>query len=176
MVLEIKDIDEYQKVINGDKIVIDWFATWCGPCKAISPAFAKMESEFPHVSFVKVDIDEIPEAAEEADISSMPTFHVYKYGQKIDEVVGAVPAKLRELIQKHNVVLPPRSQESSTAVSSAVAETVTATEVSDAQPAVSDSERIVALEKEVKKLKERLLALEDRFADGNDSKKRKLDN
>ncbi|TPX77084.1 hypothetical protein CcCBS67573_g01634 [Chytriomyces confervae] len=78
----------------------DWFATWCGPCKVISPVFAEMAKEYTNLVFVKVDVDEVPEAAEGAGIRAMPTFQFYKSGKKIDELVGANAGKLRELIAK----------------------------------------------------------------------------
>ncbi|ORY49825.1 thioredoxin [Rhizoclosmatium globosum] len=103
MVVEVKSFEEYTKLINGDKVVVvDWFATWCGPCKVISPVFAELSNEFTNVVFVKVDVDEVPEAAEGAGIRAMPTFQFYQAGKKVDEIVGANPAKLKETIAKYN--------------------------------------------------------------------------
>ncbi|KAI9342635.1 thioredoxin-like protein [Obelidium mucronatum] len=174
MVREVKDIEDFRKTINGDKIVIvDWFATWCGPCKAISPAFAKMEAEFPNVEFVQVDVDQIPEAAEESEISSMPTFHVYKHGKKVDEMVGAVPAKLKAMVEKYkDVILAPAT---TVAPVVAAAAPPAAAPVVAAANGASDTERIIALEKEVRELKERLSALETLVQGEVAGKKRKLE-
>lgn len=69
-------------------------ATWCGPCKLIGPVFAKMEPKFPDVLFIKVDVEEVEDVAKEYQIRSMPTFMLFKDGEKKGEMVGAVPAKL----------------------------------------------------------------------------------
>merc|ERR1711988_730195 len=59
----------------GDKlVVVDFFATWCPPCKMIAPKLEQMSNEFPHVKFYKVDVDANPQASQLAGISCMPTF------------------------------------------------------------------------------------------------------
>ncbi|KAJ3238409.1 hypothetical protein HDU81_007890 [Chytriomyces hyalinus] len=103
-VVVVSSFEEYEKLIGSEKTAVDWFATWCGPCKVISPVFAEMAKEYTNLVFVKVDVDEVPEAAEGAGIRAMPTFQFYKSGKKIDELVGANAGKLRELIAKHNAV------------------------------------------------------------------------
>lgn len=90
--------------IAGDKVVvIDFWATWCGPCKMISPIFDKI-SETPasqKLDFYKVDVDEQSQIAAEVRISAMPTFVFFKNGQKVDSIVGADPSKLQETINKY---------------------------------------------------------------------------
>ncbi|KAF8243931.1 thioredoxin-domain-containing protein, partial [Wilcoxina mikolae CBS 423.85] len=80
----------------GDKlVVIDFFATWCGPCKVISPQFEQMSKEFENVAFYKLDVDENQAVAAEYDVRAMPTFLFFKNGEKVEDVVGANPKKLR---------------------------------------------------------------------------------
>ncbi|TPX37133.1 hypothetical protein SmJEL517_g01014 [Synchytrium microbalum] len=99
MVHFVQSADEFHTTIAGDKVVfVDFFATWCGPCKAISPIFEKLSSQFPNAVFIKVDVDEIPDISEEAGIRAMPTFQTYKAGKKIAELVGADPKKLEAMI------------------------------------------------------------------------------
>ncbi len=94
-------MQEFQAVINADKaVVIDFFATWCPPCKMIGPRFEKMAAENPDVVCVKVDVDQNREAAGTAGVSAMPTFQAYKNGKKIGEVVGANEAGIRQLVEK----------------------------------------------------------------------------
>ncbi|KAJ9102631.1 hypothetical protein QFC19_004740 [Naganishia cerealis] len=101
MVKALESKAEFDEIINGDKaVVIDFWATWCGPCKMISPHFEKMEAASDNVLFVKVDVDEQPEIAQACSIRAMPTFLAFKKGVKIGELTGAVPAKLKALIEQ----------------------------------------------------------------------------
>ncbi|CAG5115837.1 unnamed protein product [Candidula unifasciata] len=91
---------EFEQIIASEKylILVDFFATWCGPCKVIAPQLEKWAEEFDDVIFIKVDVDENDEAAEAYAIQAMPTFLFFKGGVKIDEVVGANQDKIREKI------------------------------------------------------------------------------
>jgi len=83
-------------------VVVDFFATWCGPCKMIAPKLkAWSTGDHADVVFFKVDVDDNEELSQEKDIKAMPTFHFYKNGEKIDELVGANPEKLEEMIKKN---------------------------------------------------------------------------
>ncbi|KAK1241143.1 hypothetical protein MKX08_001117 [Trichoderma sp. CBMAI-0020] len=103
----VKTAEEYKQVIKAqDKVIVDCFATWCGPCKAIAPILEKAseEAEFKDkVHFVKFDVDELPELSQELGIRAMPTFLFYKDGQKVDELVGANPPMLLQNLKKLNV-------------------------------------------------------------------------
>lgn len=99
----ISSYDQFKEVIKGDKpVVIDFWATWCGPCKMISPIFEKI-SETPageKLSFYKVDVDEQAQIASEVGIRAMPTFVFYRNGEKVETVIGADPSKLQAAISK----------------------------------------------------------------------------
>ena len=83
-------------------MVVDFTATWCGPCARIGPKFAKMAEEFTNVIMVKVDVDAQEKNAEKANINCMPTFQVWRNGAKVEEFSGANEKKLRELCEKYN--------------------------------------------------------------------------
>jgi thioredoxin 1 len=103
MVQQIKNSDELDKLVattKGKVVVIDYFAMWCGPCVGFTPTYQKMSDEMPEVLFLKVDVDEVPEAADKAAIQSIPAFHVYANGSRTDIVVGASETKLRDAIKK----------------------------------------------------------------------------
>lgn len=87
MVLQIADASE----IPGDrKVVLDFFATWCGPCKKIAPYFEELAASFPGIVFLKVDVDRVRgDAIEAFDIGVMPTFVVMNAGQVIQKIEGA---------------------------------------------------------------------------------------
>ena len=101
-VVHIESIDQLHEIVkgSGDKVVvIDYFADWCGPCVGFSPTFEAMAREMTNVAFLKVNVDECGEAAEEARIESIPAFHVYKNGSRKEIVVGASESKLRDAIK-----------------------------------------------------------------------------
>ena len=84
----------------GKAVVVDFTATWCGPCQRIAPVFAQLAEENPDVVFVKVDVDENEEVAQQCGIQAMPTFQFYKNGAKVDEFSGADPNKIKATIAK----------------------------------------------------------------------------
>jgi len=93
---------EFDTTIAQDKlIVVDFTATWCGPCQRIAPVFAKLAEEMPDVVFIKVDVDENEETAAACGIQAMPTFQFYIKGEKKEEFSGASEEKIREAIAKH---------------------------------------------------------------------------
>ncbi|ODN75627.1 thioredoxin [Cryptococcus wingfieldii CBS 7118] len=99
MVNKFESYDQYKLLITGsDVVLIDFSATWCGPCKTISPIFESLESKHPHVKFYNVDVDEQPEIASDVGIRVMPTFIAFKDGKKLDNLVGANPQGLVELL------------------------------------------------------------------------------
>ncbi|KAF2838928.1 Cop c 2-like protein [Patellaria atrata CBS 101060] len=79
-------------------VVLDCFATWCGPCKVIAPQFVKLADKYPDAQFLKIDVDELPDVAQELGIRAMPTFLLFKNGEKVEEIVGANPKALEAAI------------------------------------------------------------------------------
>mmetsp|Transcript_20128 Transcript_20128/g.56610 ORF Transcript_20128/g.56610 Transcript_20128/m.56610 type:complete len:108 (+) Transcript_20128:131-454(+) len=102
-VIVISSRAEYDEKIKGHSglVVIDFTATWCGPCRRIGPVFEKLSEEEGSVLFLKVDVDEQQEIAAAEGISAMPTFYFYKNAEKVDDMCGASEAKLREMVAKH---------------------------------------------------------------------------
>lgn len=97
---------QWQLHFNGMKdsnqlLVIDFSASWCGPCKSFEPAVRHMAVKFTDVSFVKVDVDELPEVAKEFDVTAMPTFVLMKNGKEVDRIVGAKQDELENKVTKH---------------------------------------------------------------------------
>ncbi|KAK4702665.1 thioredoxin 1, partial [Phenoliferia sp. Uapishka_3] len=82
--------------------IIDFHATWCGPCKMVAPTFQKLATEYlGRVSFFKVDVDKAQDVAQHFKVTAMPTFVVLKGRNKLEEMKGAAPAGLEALVRKH---------------------------------------------------------------------------
>ncbi|MEA4946809.1 MAG: thioredoxin [Oscillospiraceae bacterium] len=85
--------DNYQKeVAESEKtVLLDFWASWCGPCRMVSPLVDEIAEETPAVSVGKVNVDEQPELAGAFGVSSIPTLVVMKNGQVVSKTVGARP-------------------------------------------------------------------------------------
>ncbi|XP_021944684.1 thioredoxin-2 [Folsomia candida] len=92
------DFDTQLKDAGNKLVVVDFYATWCGPCKMVAPKLEEMAALFTDVIFLKVDVDENEEVASEYGISCMPTFIFIKNGEKVSEFSGANADKIKELI------------------------------------------------------------------------------
>lgn len=82
-------------------MVIDFSATWCGPCRLMEPSFNAMASKYTDVEFVKIDVDELSDVAQHFGVQAMPTFVLLRRGKMVDTVVGARKEELEKKIQKH---------------------------------------------------------------------------
>lgn len=82
-------------------VVVDFNATWCGPCQKIGPVFKQLALKYPMAHFVGVDVDRCRETAMTQGVSAMPTFIFYRKGTKVDSVRGANATELEEKIRKH---------------------------------------------------------------------------
>jgi len=95
----VTDLTRFNDLILEDKVtVVDFHATWCGPCKVIAPTFEALSKAHPEANFLKVDVDEASDVSAECGIRAMPTFMVFRKGEKIGEVVGANPAALKAAV------------------------------------------------------------------------------
>lgn len=102
-VLEIDDSVFDAEVLKSDKpVLIDFWAPWCGPCRAISPLVEELASKFgDKIKFVKCNVDENPITPGKYGIRSIPTLMFFKDGNVVDQVIGMVArSKLEEVINK----------------------------------------------------------------------------
>ena len=91
---------EFSGLLQEDKLlVVDFYATWCGPCKKLSPTLDEVSEELgEQVNIVKVDVDESEDLAMDYGIRSVPTVLFFKNGQQVDKFVGALPTS--EIVAK----------------------------------------------------------------------------
>ena len=88
---QVNDTNFEQEVLKADKpVLVDFFATWCGPCRQMLPVVDELSQEMvASVKIVKLDVDEAEQAAANYDIQSIPTMLLFKNGQKVAEHHGA---------------------------------------------------------------------------------------
>ncbi|MCV7399063.1 thioredoxin [Mycobacterium fragae] len=94
--------DQFNDTINGNDIVlVDFWASWCGPCRQFAPTFQASSEKHPDVVFAKVDTEAQQQLAAAAQIQSIPTLMAFKKGKLVFNQPGALPpAALEELVQK----------------------------------------------------------------------------
>lgn len=90
--LHINKENFHKEVLNSDRpVLLDFFASWCGPCRMVGPILDEIAQEREDIKVCKVDIDEQPELASRYRIMSVPTLMVLKDGQVVDQSIGAKP-------------------------------------------------------------------------------------
>ena len=90
--LHLTDATFQKDVLNSDKpVLVDFTATWCGPCRMIAPIIEELATEYQGKAVMgKLDVDENPETSMNFGIRSVPTLLIFKGGQVVDQIIGAV--------------------------------------------------------------------------------------
>jgi len=92
MAIEITDANYEQLATSGKLVVIDFWAPWCGPCRAIAPTIEELSNEYEGKAVIgKLNVDDNPETCEKFGIRNIPTIIFVKNGAVVDKQVGAVP-------------------------------------------------------------------------------------
>jgi thioredoxin 1 len=98
--ITVNDANFQDEVIQSDKpVIVDFWAIWCGPCKMIAPTIEELAKDYDgKLKVAKMDVDSNPQTAMKYGIRSIPTLLIFKGGQVVEQIIGAVPK--RHLIDK----------------------------------------------------------------------------
>ena len=102
--VSVTDANFENEVLQSDQpVMVDFWAEWCGPCKALTPVLDELADEMgDKVKVVKVNIDEAPEAPTKYGVRGVPTLMLFKDGQVVDTRVGGMPkSQLQEWVESH---------------------------------------------------------------------------
>jgi thioredoxin 1 len=100
---EVNDLNFDDQVLKSDTpVLVDFTATWCGPCRQIAPLIDQVADEYEgKVKVTKLDIDDSPATAQKFGIRGVPTLYVFKGGQVVAQQVGAVPKSvIKQLVER----------------------------------------------------------------------------
>lgn len=90
-ILELSSAD-FKETISGDKpVLVDFWAPWCGPCRMVAPVLEQIADENADVQIAKLNVDDNQELAMQYQVSSIPSFILFKNGEAVDRMMGAMP-------------------------------------------------------------------------------------
>lgn len=89
MIKHVNSLEELENEVKSGKVLVDFFATWCGPCRMLAPVLEELDNDPSFdVKIIKVDVDEVEEAAIKHNVSSIPTLLLYKDGEIVNRGLG----------------------------------------------------------------------------------------
>jgi thioredoxin 1 len=88
--MKINSVEEFERNIKDGKVLVDFYADWCPPCRMLSPIVEEIESK-KNVKVLKVNVDELRDLALRYQIFSIPTLIIFKDGREADRIIGLVP-------------------------------------------------------------------------------------
>ena len=95
-------MENYNNIINGEQLtLVDFYATWCGPCQMMAPILEEASNENPDVDFFAIDIDDAEETAAKYGVMSIPNMVLFKNGEAVDRIIGRTGKQgINEFVRK----------------------------------------------------------------------------
>jgi thioredoxin 1 len=102
-IIDLNSSNFEQTILAENPTLVDFWAEWCGPCKSMHPVFERLSKKYPNVKFARVNVDNNQNISMKYAVQSIPTFIMFKSGQIIDKMMGAVGAPGIDMIcKKHS--------------------------------------------------------------------------
>jgi len=99
MIKHLENSSEFEKEVQGEVVLVDFYADWCGPCQMLAPVLEELDKEG-KVKVVKIDVDSIPDLARQFRVMSIPTVMLFKNGQFVKKQLGYMPLEaLKEFVK-----------------------------------------------------------------------------
>ena len=99
MLKHLQNVNEFEKEVQGETVLVDFFAEWCGPCQMLAPVLEQFAKES-EVKVIKIDVDEVPELARQFRVMSIPTLMLFKDGKFVKKQLGYMPIEaVREFVK-----------------------------------------------------------------------------
>lgn len=99
MIVHLENANDFEKEVQGDLVIVDFYADWCGPCQMLAPVLEQLDKELP-VKIIKINTDFVPEVARMFRVMSIPTLLLFKDGKFVKRDLGYMPIeRLREFIK-----------------------------------------------------------------------------
>ena len=99
MIKHLENANEFEKEVQGEVVLVDFFADWCGPCQMLAPVLEELDKEG-GTKIIKINVDDIPELARQFRVMSIPTVMLFKNGQFVKKQLGYMPLEaLKDFIK-----------------------------------------------------------------------------
>lgn len=99
MIVHLENLENFEKEVQGDLVIVDFYADWCGPCQMLAPVLEQLDKEI-DIKIVKINTDFVPELARMFRVMSIPTLLLFRNNKFVKKELGYMPIeRLREFIK-----------------------------------------------------------------------------